>query len=164
MSTVRFQLYFQFFAKIPPSDMGQHLTDDSLSRCERRLSSLGPPLPGEGVQICTPPPPPLQIQKLSAPWWEPRASKGSLFLSCSSRSEYSFSCCACLQGFCVPSYYLSDSFDFIFSKFLQSATVECILNSQSEFSLVVGIHFVSPFYDPSRLTGRRKYIFYRKCL
>ena len=30
---------------------------------------------------------------------------------------------------------------------------KCVLNSESEFSLVVGIHFVSPWYDPSWLTG-----------
>ena len=38
------------------------------------------------------------------------------------------------------------SFNFIFSKFLQSSTVEleCVLNSESRFLLVVEIHFVSP--------------------
>ena len=40
---------------------------------------------------------------------------------------------------------LPSSFDLISSKFLQSSTVECVLISESEVSLVVvGIHFVSP--------------------
>ena len=37
----------------------------------------------------------------------------------------------------------------------KSSTVECVLSSKSEFLLVIGIHFVSPWYDPSRLTGRK---------
>ena len=44
----------------------------------------------------------------------------------------------------------------ILPKFLQSSTVECVLSNnlnKAEFVLVVGIHFVSPRYDPSRLTG-----------
>ena len=36
------------------------------------------------------------------------------------------------------------SFNFIYSKFLQSSTVECVLSSESEFVLEVGIRFVSP--------------------
>ena len=91
-----------------------------------------------------------RMQKLRTAWWEHRAIKGSLFL----RSEYSFGCCACLQGFyTLPSFCLLGSFNFIFSKFLQSSTVECVLKSESEFSLAVGMHFVSPWCDPSRLTG-----------
>ena len=45
--------------------------------------------------------------------------------SSSSRSEYSFVCCACLQCFYLPSFCLPDSFNFIFSNFLQAATVGC---------------------------------------
>ena len=47
------------------------------------------------------------------------------------------------------------SFNFIFPKFLQSSSVECGLSCESKFWLVVGIHFVSPWYGPSRLTGRK---------
>ena len=69
--------------------------------------------------------------------------------------NYSFACCACLQGFYIPSFCLPGSFNFIFPKFLQSSTVECVLSTESECVLVVGIQFVSPWYDPSRLTGRK---------
>ena len=65
-------------------------------------------------------------------------------------SQYSFACWACLQGF---STYLvsafpahSTSFSPIF--FSNSQRVECALSSESEFLLVVGMHFVSPWYDP----------------
>ena len=44
-----------------------------------------------------------------------------------------------------------EPFTFIFPKFLQSSMVQ----SESEFVRVVGIHFVSPRYDPSGLTGRK---------
>ena len=50
----------------------------------------------------------------------------------------------------LPSFCLPGSFYFIFSEFLQSSTVECVLNRESEFSLVVGILFVS---DPLQLAG-----------
>ena len=71
--------------------------------------------------------------------------------------EYSFTCCVYLQSNYLPSFCLPSSVRFNFSKFLRSSTVECVLNSRSEFSLVVlvGIHFVSPSYDLSRLTGRK---------
>ena len=71
------------------------------------------------------------------------------------RSEYSFACCACLQGFCLPRLGLPGSFNFIFSKCFQSSTVECVLNIESEVSLAVGIQVVFPWYDPSRLTGQK---------
>ena len=41
-------------------------------------------------------------------------------------------------------YCLPSSVNFIYSQFLQSSTVESVLNSESEFSLVAGIHFVLP--------------------
>ena len=45
----------------------------------------------------------------------------------------SFACCVCLQGFNLPSFCLPSSFfNFIFSKFLQSSTMEC---SELEFVL-----------------------------
>ena len=43
----------------------------------------------------------------------------------------------------LPSFYLPGSFNFVFPKFLQSSTVECVLSSEY-FLVVVGIHFVSP--------------------
>ena len=55
------------------------------------------------------------------------------------------------QGFYLPSFCLTDSFRFILSNFFQSSTVECVLNSECEFLLVVGIHCVLPWYDHSRL-------------
>ena len=61
-----------------------------------------------------PPPPPTPPHPLR-PWWELRATKGSLLLSLYSRSEYSFACCACLQGFYLPSFCLPGSFNFLFS-------------------------------------------------
>ena len=60
---------------------------------------------------------------------------------------------ACTQGFYLPSFCLPGLFNFILSTFLQSSMVECVLIGESELLLVVGIHFVSPCYDPSRLTG-----------
>ena len=44
-----------------------------------------------------------------------------------------------LPGFCLPG-----SFNFIFSTFLQSSTMACALASESDFSLVVEIHFLWP--------------------
>ena len=89
-----------------------------------------------------------------SPWWEPRAIIASLFLSLYLVRVYIAlrAVSAYLPNFCLP---VPDSFNFIFSKFLQSSTVECVLNSESKIILVVGIHFVSPWYDPSRLTGRK---------
>ena len=58
--------------------------------------------------------------------------------------EYSFACFACLQGFYLHGVCLPGSFNFVFHKFLQSSTVECVFNSESELLLVVGIHLVSP--------------------
>ena len=48
----------------------------------------------------------------------------------------------------TPSFCLPGSFNFIFLQFLQSSTVEWVSSSEWEFILVVGIHFVSPWYDP----------------
>ena len=42
----------------------------------------------------------------------------------------------------IPSFCNPGSFDFIFSKFLQFSTVKCVLNSESELLLVVGILFL----------------------
>ena len=42
-------------------------------------------------------------------------------------------------SFCLPG-----SFNFIFSKFFQPSTVECVFSSESEFLLEVGIPFVAP--------------------
>ena len=50
---------------------------------------------------------------------------------------FSFLRCACLQGFCLP---------VSFPKSLQSSTVKCALSSESEFVLVVGIHFALSRY------------------
>ena len=47
-------------------------------------------------------------------------------------------------SFYLPSFCLSGSFNFIFPTVLQSSTVECVLNSEPEVLLVVGIHFVRP--------------------
>ena len=56
-------------------------------------------------------------------------------------------------SFCLPG-----SFNFFFSKCLQSLMMECVLNSKSAFLLLVGIHFVSPWYIhmPSWLTRRKR--------
>ena len=68
-----------------------------------------------------------------------------LLLACS-RSEYSFPCYTCLQGFYLPSFCRPGSFNFIFPKFLQSSLVECVSSWESEFvKLVVGIYFGSPW-------------------
>ena len=53
----------------------------------------------------------------------------------------------------IPSFCLPGLFNFIFSKCLECSTVECVLNS--EFLFVGGLHYVSPGYDTSRLTGRK---------
>ena len=57
----------------------------------------------------------------------------------------------------LPSFCLPGSLNFVSPKFVQSSTVECVLSCESDFVLVIGIglHFVSPWYDPSRLTGRK---------
>ena len=62
-------------------------------------------------------------------------------------------CCACFhfQGFYLPCFFLPGSFNFIFSKFLQSSTAEFVLNSESEFSLVVGIDIL---FHPDNMTLR----------
>ena len=60
----------------------------------------------------------------------------------------------------VGSFCLPGSFNFIAPPlnliFTQSSTVECVQSSESDFVLVAGgTHLVSPWYDPSRLTGRK---------
>ena len=63
----------------------------------------------------------------------------------------------CLS-FYLPSFCLPSSFNSISPKFLQSSTVVCVLlllSSESEFVLVVEMHFLSPWCDPSWLTGRK---------
>ena len=60
------------------------------------------------------------------------------------------------------SFCLSGSFNLIFPKLIQNySTVECVLCRELKFTLVVGIHFVSLWYDRSRLTGRKTSSVYR---
>ena len=83
----------------------------------------------------------LQMQKLRALLLGPRAVKKvpsvvgqNIALHAVPAHRFSY-----LPSFCLPG-----SCNFVSSKFLQSAMVECVLSSESEFVLVVGIHFVSP--------------------
>ena len=98
----------------------QHFGIDHLRKA-RECSNLLPTAPRGGVP---------RMQKLRVPvlgsWGYPRIP----FCLASSRSECSFTCCACLQGFYWPSFRicLPGSFNIIFLKFLQSSTVECVLS------------------------------------
>ena len=102
---------------------------------------MGPPLQGEGVQIC---PDPrggaLRMQNLS-----------SSLLGAQGYQRFPLSKPVAgwsialhdVPAYMASSYLVSQvpgSPNFIFSK---SSTLECVLNSESAFSLVVGMRFVS---------------------
>ena len=55
----------------------------------------------------------------------------------------------------LPSFCLPSSFNFIFSKVLQSLYGGMCISSESEFVLVAGIHFVLPWHKTLRLAGRK---------
>ena len=118
---------------------GTSLNDPPLTRtfvkstcCKRWLSSLGPPPQGEGVQIC--PPHPLHG---GVPWVQKwRVSLMGV------QGYQRFPLFKPVVGHnialhTVPAYrastYLVSAFNFIFPKFLQSSTVECVLSSELYF-------------------------------
>ena len=113
--------------------------------CGTRLVDFLPPWESIGWDVVVQPGPVL--------------SQVAYFVACS-RSEHSFACCACLQGFYLPIVCLPGSFNFIFPKCLQSSTVECVLSSAVNQTVYLSSEqilfrpFVSTLcYDPSRLTA-----------
>ena len=140
----------------PSASMVVRIFPTTPCACRKRwLSSLGPP--PSARRGCS--------NNMSSPrGGVPRMQKFKAFLigaqgyqrfpllyAC--RSEYSFGCCACLQGFdtYLVSAFPAHSTSF-FPKFLQIFNgwmCFILLSIESTILLVVGIHFISPRKDCS---------------
>ena len=94
------------------------------------------------------------LQKLRTPWWEHRTIKRTVFLSLY-WSEYSFVCCR--PAYMVFTYLVSavPAHSTSLPKVSPILNRLCVFSSELKNILVVGIHFVSPWHDPSRLSGRK---------
>ena len=82
-----------------------------------------------------------RMQKLRFPLVpEPRAMKfkDSFFLKPVVGHNIAFPCCACWQGFYLPSFCLPNASNFISPKVIWSSTVECVINNESELYLWQG--------------------------
>ena len=108
---------------------------------------------------CTPPWVPRSQKSSTLLVGEPRAIKGSFFPKPAVGQNVALDAVSadrasnCLVS-AVPIY--SIFFFFFLLLQIQSATVDCVLNSESEFDVrLATMHVVSPWHDPARLTGRK---------
>ena len=130
-----------------PCGCGVRIYPASHCACrKRRLSSLGPPPQGEGVPICS-----LRMEKLRSPIpGESPLSKPAVGRSIALHA---------LPAYRASVYRVSAFSAHVQLHFLYISSIfnggMCRLSSESEFLLAVGIHFVSPSYGPSWLTGRK---------